>query len=144
MTRRRPSDSEGRKAPSRPTGGRGLAEIRGRQDERRCCHSPPATGTTNAPRFTRIGYQTIQAAVPAVDTKKASILNTAIEELPKFVFNEAGDGTVALPLTGQEGLQMAGDDYIHGIVFRISGPVLGIDGHAGIAECTPRRIASNN
>src|SRR5439155_16849987 len=35
MTRRRPCDSEGRKAPSRPTGGRGLAEIRGRQDERR-------------------------------------------------------------------------------------------------------------
>jgi len=79
-----------------------------------------------------------------VDTKKASIPNTAIEELPKFVFNEAGDGTVALPLTGQEGLQMAGDDFIHRIVFRISGPVPGIDGHAGIAECTPRRSASNN
>ena len=72
-----------------------------------------------------------------MDTKKASIPNTAIEELPEFLFIEAGDMTVALPLTGQEGLQMAGDDSIHGIVFRISGPVLGIDGHEGIAECTP-------
>src|SRR5687768_4047783 len=105
------------------------------------CHSAPATGATNAPPLTRIGYQTIQAAVPAVDTKKASIPNTAMKELPEFVFNEAGDVTAALPLTGQEGLQMAGDDSIHGIVFRIAGPVLGIDGHEGIAECTPRRNA---
>ena len=67
-----------------------------------------------------------------------------MEELPKFVFNEAGDVTAALPLTGQEGLQMAGDDSIHGIVFRISGPVPGIDGHEGIAECKPRRNASSN
>src|SRR6266487_4602993 len=73
-----------------------------------------------------------------------SLPNTAIEELPEFVFNEAGDVTVALPLTGHEAFQMASDDSIHGIVFRISGPVLGIDGHEGIAECTPRRNASNN
>ena len=72
-----------------------------------------------------------------MDTKKASLPNTAIEELAEFVFNEAGDVTVARPLTGQEGLQMAGDDSIHGIVFWITGPVLGINGHEAIAVASP-------
>jgi hypothetical protein len=109
---------------------------------RRIRHAPAATGTTDTSLFAGIRNQPVQAAVTAVDTKKAPRQDATIEELTKLTLHKPRNVPVALTLTGQERFQVPGDDSIHRIVFRIAWPVsyLYLDSHEGIAGCKPARI----
>ena len=68
-----------------------------------------------------------------MDTKKAPRQDTAIEELAKLSFHKTRNVAVAFTLMSQEGFQMAGDDSIERVVFRIARPVSGVGSHEGIA-----------
>jgi hypothetical protein len=94
-------------------------------------HAPPATGTADAPFLAGIRNKPVHPSVIAVDAQEAVRQHSALQELSEFAFYEARDVAVALTLTSQESLQMAGDEFIERIVLWIARPVGDVDSHQG-------------
>ena len=70
--------------------------------------------------------------------KAAGRQNTAGQVVPELAFHETRDRAVPCLLSGEEGLQLFGDDLIQQRRFWIARPV-SVDSHEGIAECTSTR-----
>ena len=77
-------------------------------------------------------------------TKETMRQNAAFQGRAEFTLDKAGHVPVPFALSGQESLQVSGDDSIQRVFFRISGPVDGIDGHEGIDECNALPIHPRN
>jgi len=56
----------------------------------------------------------------------------ALQELPKFALHKRRDLPVPLALSGEERLQMSGDNSIERVLFRIAGPIGDVESHEGI------------
>jgi hypothetical protein len=79
-----------------------------------------------------------------VDAQEAVRQHSTLQEFPEFAFHEGRDVAVALTLTGQENLQMAGDQFIERIVLWIARPVGDVDSHEGAVGCKTVRNSRPN
>src|SRR5438874_7974107 len=96
-----------------PTAGQGQSERRGRRDARR---SPPFA-LPHKKNTSRAGGRKkepgARAGRTAADTNKpAGCKNAAGQVVPKFLFAETRDRTVALLLSGEERFQLFGNHLI--------------------------------
>src|SRR5437667_681361 len=121
-----------------PTAGQGQSGRRGRRDAR---PSPPFVSTRRAPTATTAGKRNqalVHARTAANTYEAAGRQNTAGQVVPELAFHETRDRAVPCLLSGEEGLQLFGDDLIQQRRFWIARPV-SVDSHEGIAECTSTR-----
>jgi hypothetical protein len=56
-------------------------------------------------------------------TKKAASQHTTVQELAKLTFHEAGDISLPLALSEDEGFQVSSDGRIEGALFRAPGTI---------------------
>ena len=70
----------------------------------------------------------------AVDTyKPAGRKNTAGQVVPELAFHKRRNRPLSFFLTGEERLQLLGDDLIQNRRFRIARPVRDVDSHESVA-----------
>jgi len=75
-----------------------------------------------------------------MDTDKAMFGDSAREVLAKLILNEPRNRTIPLPLTGEEGLQLFGNDAVQHRGFRLPRYVLERSvQHAGALSSSPAR-----
>jgi len=98
---------------------------------RRIRHASSTTRRAPDPSFTGERQQSILSAILAVKPQETPRENSAIQKSPEFFFHESRNGTIALLLPGEKGLELFGNDAVQQTCCRIArGVFTGGGGHA--------------